>query len=371
MYYDIPILNIVALTIKNNTMNNLSLYGWNELLLEQKRNSIYKDFVHGRISITHKTCYEVISEMGDYTCELTGNMIYGRDKVEFPCTGDWVIFQPIDTDKGIIYDILPRQKTLYRLKSGRISEKQAIASHVDKGFIVQSLDQNFNVRRIERFMIQLADENIQPVLVFTKSDLEFNKNDVEESLNHLAHKIPIFYTSVHFPDTIEKLREYILIGETVVFTGSSGVGKSTLINKLCKQEVLLTNSISSATGKGKHTTTRREMVMMGEKGILIDTPGIKVFGVTNDDADTLSRLMDINSFTEKCRFKDCQHMNEAGCAVIKAVEDGELDRGVYENFLKLRKEAWHYSTSVHEKRKVEKSFSKMVKNVKKNPFKKF
>ncbi|MFA8436063.1 MAG: ribosome small subunit-dependent GTPase A [Marinifilaceae bacterium] len=351
-------------------MNKLSIYGWNESLFQQKQMSGYKDFMHGRVSVTNKTCYEVISEEGLFACELSGNMLYGREVSAYPCTGEWVIFLPIDTDKGIILDMLPRQKTLYRLKSGTVSEKQAIASHVDKAFIVQSLDSNFNVRRIERIMLQVTAENIQPVLVLTKTDLGFNREEVESDLRHLSNKMPVFFTSIHSPNSIEQLSEFIFPGETVVFTGSSGVGKSTLINKLCGQEILKTATISGSTGKGKHTSTRREMVLMENSGVLIDTPGIKVFGVTNDNTDSLSELLDIDSFEGQCRFKDCQHINEKGCAVIKAVKDGTIDKRVYENYLKLRNEAWHYTTSVHEKRKHEKSFSKMVREVKNNPFRK-
>lgn len=352
-------------------MYNLSLYGWNDSLLQQKQASAYKDFNYGRISITHKTCYEVVSEQGLYICELTGNMMYGRESSEYPCTGDWVIFQPIDNEKGIIFDMLPRQKTLYRLKSGSVSEKQAIATHIDKAFIVQSLDDHFNVRRIERFMLQLADENIQPALILTKTDLGFNKEDVENALKHISQKMPVFFTSIHQPDSIMAIREFISVGETVVFTGMSGVGKSSLINSLYGQDILQTASISSSTGKGRHTTTRREMILLENSGVLIDTPGVKLFGVTNDDVNSLSDVLNISSFEGQCLFADCQHINEKGCAVIRAVENGEIDNGVYENYLKLKKEVWHYTASVFEKRKHEKSFSKMVKDAKKSPHKKF
>ncbi|MDH6303362.1 ribosome biogenesis GTPase [Parabacteroides sp. PF5-5] len=345
-------------------MNNLQLYGWNEELFQQKQNSSYKDLIHGRVTVTHKTCYEVVAEAGFYTCELAGNMLYGKDSSEYPCTGDWVIFQPIDTDKGIILDSLPRQKTLYRLKSGTVSERQAIASFIDKAFIVQSLDENFNVRRIERFLLQTADEDIQPVLVLTKTDLGFDKEETESALKHISDKIPVFYTSTESAESIAQLRAFIAPGETIVFTGMSGVGKSTLINALCGRALLQTGAISDSTGKGKHTSTRREMVLMPDSGVLIDTPGIKLFGVTSDNTDKLSDILDISDYEGKCRFKDCQHVNEKGCAVIEAVENGEIDRGVYDSYLKLRREAWHYTASVHEKRKYEKSFTKMVKNYK-------
>lgn len=345
-------------------MNDIQLYGWNERLFQQKQKSNYRNFMHGRVTITHRTCYEVISETGHYTCELTGNMLYGRDASEYPCTGDWVIFQPTDTDKGIIFDNLPRTKTLYRLKSGSVSQRQAIASHIDKAFIVQSLDSSFNVRRIERFIVQLSAEDIQPVLILTKTDLGFDTDEVDKALTHLSHKMAVFYTSIESPESIDKLREFIQTGETVVFTGMSGVGKSTLINILCGEDVLQTGAISDSTGKGKHTSTRREMVLLPGSGVLIDTPGVKLFGVTNDNSDNLSEIFDISDYEGKCRFNDCQHVGEKGCAVIEAVDNGEIDNDVYESYLKLRREAWHYSASVHEKRKKEKSLSKLIDEVK-------
>ncbi len=363
-------LSVKRFKMKNEQkINSLANYGWTEELFRQKQESAYSECLHGRVSVSHKTCYELVSEEGVFTCELAGNMLYGRERSEYPCTGDWVIFQKVDDRKGIILDVLPRRKTLYRLKSGTVSEKQAIAAYVDKAFIVQSLDNNFNVRRIERFMLQVAAEEIQPVLVLTKTDLGFDRQEVEEALKHISHKMPVFYTSIHALESITQLRASIAMGETVVFAGSSGVGKSTLINALCGENILQTDTISESTGKGKHTSTRREMILMNGGGVLIDTPGIKVFGVTHDDTDTLSEVLDIQHLEGQCRFKDCQHINEKGCAVIEAVESGKIDQGVYESYLKLRKEAWHYTTSVHEKRKHEKSFAKMVKEVKNNSHK--
>lgn len=346
-------------------MIHLNTYGWNNGLDQLKQKSAYKTLSHGRVTIVHRTCYDVVSENGLFQCELTGNMMYGKSDVELPCTGDWVIFQPFDDRKGIIVDILPRERTLYRKKNGTIADKQAIASYVDKAFIVQSLDDNFNVRRVERFMAQILEENIAPVLILNKADLDFDELGTEEAIEHIARQVPVFFTSIHHSRTISRLRESILPGETVVFIGSSGVGKSSLVNTLCEKSALVTSEISQSTGKGRHTSTRREMVLMDGAGVLIDTPGVREFGLTVDDLDSLAEMLDISDYASSCRFKDCTHTNEPGCAVLEAVNKGMLDVKVYKSYLKLKREAWHFSTSGHEKRKRDKSFSKLVDEVKK------
>ena len=326
----------------SNENNNLSLYGWSDNLFRQKQISQYKDMSHGRIIVTHKTCYEVVAEDGVYLCELTGNMIYGRVPDEYPCTGDWVIFQPFDANKGIIVDILPRERALYRKKNGRVADRQAIASYVDKAFIVQSLDDNFNVRRAERFIAQVMEEKIKPVLVLNKADLGCDRQKIDEAIKHIARQFPVFITSIRQPQTILRLRESITKGETVVFVGSSGVGKSSLVNALCGKSVLMDGS-----------------------GVLIDTPGVREFGLAIDNPDSLTEMFEISDYAESCRFSDCKHIDEPGCAVLEAVHNGTLDHKVYESYLKLKREAWHFSASEHEKRKKEKSFTKLVEEVKK------
>lgn len=345
-------------------MNNLSLYGWNECLFQLKQNSQYKHLFHGRVAAVNKTNYEVIAESGLLFCELAGNVLYGRPSFELPCTGDWVIFQPFDDNKGIIVDILPRKQTLYRRKSGTLSDKQAIASYVDKAFIVQSLDANYSVRRMERFIVQVVEENIQPVLVLTKSDLEFSLQHVEESLKHMARQMPIFFTSVLSPETMIPVWEFIKQGESIVLVGSSGVGKSSLINALCERTVFSTSEISKSSGKGRHTSTRREMVLIEDKGILIDTPGIREFGLASESSETLADIFDVSDFAASCRFENCMHVDEPDCAVVEAVNSGLLELEAYNSYLKLRKESWYFSTSEHEKRKRDKSFSKISEEAK-------
>lgn len=345
-------------------MNNLSLYGWNDSLFQLKQTSQYKHFFHGRVAAVNKTNYEVIAESGRLLCELTGNAFYGKPLFELPCTGDWIIFQPFDDNKGIIVDILPRKNTLYRRKSGTLSDKQAIASHVDKAFIVQSLDANFSVRRTERFIVQVVEENIQPILILTKSDLEFSRHQINESLKHISSQMPIFFTSILSPETILPVREFIKHGESIVLVGSSGVGKSSLINALCERTVFSTSEISKSSGKGRHTSTRREMVLMEDGGILIDTPGVREFGLASDSSETLADIFDVSDFAESCHFKNCMHVNEPGCAVVEAVKRGLLEQEAYNSFLKLRKESWYFSTSEYEKRKRDKSFAKISEEAK-------
>lgn len=342
-------------------MINLNMYGWNDNLSQLKQESMYKVLSHGRVAIVNRTCYEVVSEDGLFQCELTGNMMFGKSEFELPCVGDWVIFQPFDENKGVIVDLLPRERILYRKKSGTVADKQAIASYVDKVFVVQSLDDNFNVRRAERFMVHIMEEKIKPTLVLNKADLDFDKHIVDEQIKHIASQIPVFFTSVCQSKTIVQLRNFIAKGETAVFVGSSGVGKSSLINALCEKSILLTSDISQSTGKGRHTSTRREMVLMDNSGVLIDTPGVREFGLAIDNTDLLAEMLDISDLAESCRFKDCEHINEPGCAVLEAVNEGELDRKVYESYIKLRREVCHFAASEHEKRKNDKSFSKHEK----------
>lgn len=343
----------------------MNSYGWNDELSRLKQESAHNALPHGRVSVVHRTCYEVVSEDGVFQCELTGNMMYGKSDFELPCTGDWVIFQPLDEDKGLIIDMLPRKRTLYRRKSGTTADRQAIASYVNKAFIVQGLDDNFNVRRTERFMAQVLEEEIEPVLILNKADLGFDRQKIEAELRHLSRRVPVFFTSINDPETIIRLRESISEGETVVFVGSSGVGKSSLVNALCGKPVLLTSGVSESTGKGRHTSTRREMVLMEGSGVLIDTPGVREFGLAMNDTDSLAQMLDITDYAKACRFKDCGHTGEPGCAVLEAVDSGVLDRKVYDSYMKLRRETWHFSTSEHEKRKRDKYFSKLVDEVKK------
>lgn len=346
-------------------MIDLALYGWNENLNHLKTKSIYRNLMHGRVSVVHRTSYEVISAYGVFKCELTGNIMFSKSNFELPCVGDWVIFQSINNDIGIIVDILKRERALYRKKSGTVADKQTIASYVDKAFIVQSIDNDVNIRRAERFIIQIREANIQPFLIFNKADLLFDRKHIVDAVKHITEQVPILFTSIHIPESILKLKEIIKEGESVIFVGSSGVGKSSLVNTLCNNDILKTSEISSSTSKGKHTSTRREMVLMKGSGVLIDTPGVREFGIAIEDPSHIADVLDISSYSGLCRFKNCEHINEPGCAVLEAIENGVLDSIVYKSYLKLKNEASHFTISEYEKRKQGKKNAKILEEVKK------
>ena len=343
-------------------MANLCLYGWNDQWQQQKNNLSYTGLEHGRIITTHKNRYDVITSQGILSCELTGNYLYTKEPDEYPVTGDWVVFQRFD-DLGIIIDVLPHINVLSRKKSGTKADVQHFASNIDKAFIVQGCDSNFNVRRTERFLIQVIDSGITPVLILTKSDLTSDADVLKQSLGKVLEKAKVFITSIYNEKSISYLKSGINPYETIIFIGSSGVGKSSLVNKLCGNEVLETSDISTFTGKGRHTSTRREIILLESGGILLDTPGVREFGLAVDSQDTIAETLDIGQLAKECKFHDCTHINEPGCAVLEAVESGNLGVGVYNSYIKLRKEAQYFNESAYERRAKEKQLSRMVKKI--------
>lgn len=345
-------------------MNNLETFGWTSHHEEYYSKSTYNTLTPGRVTVAHKTCYEVIASTGEFVCELTGRLLFTLIEDEIPCTGDWVIFQTIDDNKGIIVDLFPRQKTLTRKRAGKRSEKQVIASFVDKACIVETFNETLNVRKIERFVAQISGEGITPVIILTKADLQSDSFGITERLVHLEKNIPIFITSSQSSQGIADLKKFIKDGETLVFIGSSGVGKSSLINSLIGDDRLSTSTISTATGKGRHTSVRREMVILETGGILIDTPGVREFGVTFDAAESESSWFLIDDLNKSCRFSNCSHTSEPGCAVLKAIQDGDLDNETYQNYLKLLLEAAHYQESEHQRREKGKKLTRLISNYK-------
>lgn len=343
-------------------MANLCSYGWNNQWQQLKNDLSYNELEHGRIISTHKTRYDVATSEGILSCELTGNILYTKEPHEYPITGDWVVFQRFG-ELGIIIDILPRTNALSRKRSGTKTSIQHFAANIDKAFIVQSCDANFNVRRTERFLIQVIDSGIVPVLILTKADLGADIGKLKQSLGKIGEKTEVFVTSIYDKESIDRLRKIINPAETFIFIGSSGVGKSSLINRLCDDQLAETSAISTSTGKGKHTSTRREIFLLESGGILLDTPGVREFGLAVDSDDTIAETLDIDQLMGKCKFHDCTHTSEPGCAVLNAIASGDLDIGTYNSYLKLKREAMHFNETTYERRERERQFHRMVKEV--------
>jgi len=294
-------------------------------------------------------------------------MFSAESKLDFPTVGDWVFVQYFDDETfAIIQEIFPRKTVLKRKVSGKQTDFQLIAANIDTAFIMQSLDDNYNLRRLERYLTMINEGKIQPVILFSKCDL-LEKEAIEKIIEG-AKKVITNYEPIVFSSEngvgLDKVREVIQPGKTYCLLGSSGVGKTTLLNKLLGRDILRTNTIREKDSKGKHTTSRRELILLeNDGGIIIDTPGMRELGNFDINEGIQETFDDIESLASQCKFNDCTHTNEPGCAILTAVEDGEINEKRYENFIKLRKETAYYERSYLEKRKRDKEFGKMVKSV--------
>jgi ribosome biogenesis GTPase len=323
----------------------------------------------GRIVAEHKERYIVKTADGEYNAEITGNLRFSaRSREDFPAVGDWVLLTNYDSDFAVIHKILPRYSVIKRQAVGTSGEIQIIATNVDNAFLVQAVDRDFNINRLERYLTICNSSRINPIIILTKIDLISNDriSEIIGSINKRIRNTIILAISNETHKGYDSLAAIIEKGKTYCMLGSSGAGKSTLLNNLAGKDLMLTGNISNSTGKGKHVTSHRELIILDDGGILIDNPGMREVGIA-DQADGLEITFDlITSLSTDCKFKDCTHTTEAGCAVIMAVEKEEIDRATYENYLRLEKEKAYFESTVAERRKKEKIFGKILKNYKKD-----
>lgn len=247
---------------------------------------------------------------------------------------------------------------------GHIGETQIIASNIDYAFIVQAVGQSFNMNRLERYLVICNSSRVKPIIVLTKMDLidEEEKEKCLEMIRERMSDIPVYAISNETQDGYDSLKSVIKKGNTFCLLGSSGVGKSSLLNNLLGKEVMKTGSISESTNKGRHITSHRELFVLENGGILIDNPGMREVGI-NDCSDGLETTFEaIYNLSLRCKFKDCTHTTEMGCSVIESLNNGELNKAVYDHYQKMQKEKEYFETSVLEKRKKDKAFGKMIKN---------
>lgn len=344
-------------------------FGYNDKIENYRIEHRLENFDIGRVISEHRDRYIIKTIHGEYEAEITGNMRFNaKSREDFPTVGDWVTLTMYEPDFAIIHNILPRFSTIKHQAVGQFGEIQIIATNIDYAFIVQAADRDFNINRIERYLTICNLSKVQPIIVLTKIDLinalQINKivNSIKARIDHLDI-IPI---SNETKRGYEILNTIIKKGKTYCLLGSSGVGKSTLLNNLSRKKLMRTDPISLSTNKGKHVTSHRELIILENGGILIDNPGMREVGIA-DTAGGLETTFDkIVRLAINCRFKDCTHTHEKDCAVIEAVEKGGIDKSSYENYLKMEREKAHFDSTIQEKRKKDKDFGKMLKNYKKD-----
>jgi ribosome biogenesis GTPase / thiamine phosphate phosphatase len=319
----------------------LTAYGWNARLSDAFREYVALGLLPGRITLEHTHIYRVQTAQGEWLARVAGRLRHhAKARVDFPAVGDWVALEPAQHGGDArIRAVLPRVSRFSRRSAGDRTEEQIAAANIDTVFLVAGLDHNFNVRRLERYLLVAWDSGASPVIILNKADLlaEADLHARVAEVRALAPAVPVFAVSCRSPESLERLRQHLGFGRTGALLGSSGVGKSTIVNRLIGDDLLRTHDVRGADSRGRHTSTHRQLVMLPGGGLLIDTPGMRELQLW--DAGSFDETFtDVAAFAERCRFRDCRHRGEPGCAVAAAVESGKLPEHRLESFRKLAAE---------------------------------
>jgi ribosome biogenesis GTPase len=346
-------------------MSTLEQYGWNDFFSNHYNENKNNDLKPARVISLKGHKYHLITKSGEKPAELAGKLLFGTDPENIPRVGDWIYYLDYGTE-GYIVDLITRNNMLYRRQPGNRTERQVMAANIDYGLIVQGLDRDFNIMRLDRYIVQITDCGIKPVIILNKEDLIDSRDHYISEVSRLGRNCPVFFCSTFGKSGLAELYEQALKPRmTHILIGSSGVGKSSLLNALLDQIKLQINSISDSTGKGKHTTTTRELFQLSNGSLVIDTPGMREFGIALENDIASSGLFPvIEQIAANCRFTDCTHINEAGCAVTAAVENGTLDSKVYASYEKLVREQRHFEIKKEDQKRLGKQFGKMVREAK-------
>ena len=335
--------------------------GFNKWFFDEIDPTKLIDHQIARVITVNKDSYTIDNGKGEVSAEVTGKLLFSADSpLDYPATGDWVFAKYFDNDSfAIISEIVPRKSILKRKTSGKKIEFQLIATNIDTGLIVQSLDNNYNLRRLERYLVMIIQSNIQPVVLLSKSDLlpvgEIDKK-VDE-IHALYPDIRVLPFSNEDNTNLKHVKELLVPKKTYCLLGSSGVGKTTLINNLLDGMRLKTHSVREKDGKGRHITTRRQLIKLKNGAMIIDTPGMRELGNFAVDTGIYGTFDEITELSNQCRYNDCSHTQEQGCSILAALKDGIISQERYQNFIKLNKESAFYEMSK------DKKFGKFVKSV--------
>jgi ribosome biogenesis GTPase len=312
-----------------------------------------ENFSFARIIEVNRGNYKISNGIQESIAELSGKFLFNvENSLDYPTVGDWVFAQLFDDSIAIIHTLLPRKSVIKRLDPGKGVKFQLIASNIDYAFIVQSVNANFDINRLERYLVMVNESGITPIILLTKLDLITDEqlNEITDQFKHYREMYKILPISNITGTGLQELKEVLISGKTYSLLGSSGVGKTTLLNNLMGEQLFDVKEIREKDDKGKHTTTKRQLVCLDSGAIFIDTPGMRELGnfdISTGIEETFDR---ISYYTSQCRFNDCTHTTETGCAVLAAVENGDVSEDQYGNFMKLRKEAAFYEMSAYDKR---------------------
>lgn len=320
-----------------------------------------------RISAVDRGSYLIRGEAKEVPAELTGKLSYQIESpVHLPCVGDWVTAQYYDNDTAaVIHRVFPRKTFLRRKTAGENIDYQMIAANIDIAYIVQSCHFDFNPHRLDRYLVMAADGHVEPVVILTKTDLiSPDELDQKIAIIRSVTKAKVIALSNITGIGFDEFRQTLSMGKTYCLLGSSGVGKTTLINRLLGREAFNTKTVSG-TGEGTHTTSRRHLIVLGQGAMLIDTPGMRELGIVGAGEGVDIGFEEFVALSAKCRYANCSHEHEPGCAVRAATENGELSEDRYSSYIKLKKESEYYEMSYLDKRKKDKAFGRFIKSVKK------
>ncbi|MCP3873712.1 MAG: ribosome small subunit-dependent GTPase A [Desulfobacteraceae bacterium] len=351
-------------------LNRIATLGFEKWFQENIDPVDLNTFDIARVMAVHKDSYIINKGENDVFAELVGKMVFSANSpVDYPAVGDWVLATFFDENTfSIIHNILPRKSLLKRKTPGKKIAFQLIAANIDVALIVQSMGANFNLRRLERYLVMVKESNIEPVVLLSKSDLIAPK-DIADRVAEI-HRIMPFLEVQPFSNEnesgLKNIKALLNPRQTYCLLGSSGVGKTTLLNNLIGESVFTTKTVREKDSKGRHATTSRQLIILDCKAMVIDTPGMRELGNFSVETGIDETFSEIIELSNHCQFNDCNHVNEKGCAVIEAVENGQVPEKRYQNYIKMKKESAYYEMSYLEKKQKDKQFGKLCKTVMKH-----